>query len=87
MMENFSKKMFFLEMILWTRRVEFRQPCRKVFARRPKLFCSLSESRKKFEEIQNRLCSSNYSAGHGKSSFEDPVKFFEQKLKKNQIDA
>ena len=50
---NFSLKIFVL-----TRKMQFWQPCRKIFAERTKKFCSMSQNddREKFNEIFSSKC-------------------------------
>ena len=50
-----SRKEFFFNLFLWTRRVPFRHPCHKTFDNKSVLFCSLSESDKNIYIKSNSL--------------------------------
>ena len=46
-LHTFFKKLFFLKLFRWTRRMQFWQPLRENFEKRPKRFCSRSDKVRK----------------------------------------
>ena len=64
-------------MFIWRRKMQFRQPCRKIFSKRPKLFRSKSEMRfLNYIFFQKKYFSSKCFSGHVECSFDNPVDFF-----------
>ena len=88
----FSPKNFFLEWYLWTPKMQFGQPRRKVFNKSPKIMCT--QSRNDFHFLVfflKKQISCNCSSGHTECPFDNPVgsafpnvrKLFAQPLKKS----
>ena len=62
--------------IQWTRRIQFRQPCRNIFNQRPKIFRSKCEYDKKRYFFKKKYFHSKCSCGHVESSFGNPAEKF-----------
>ena len=71
----YSNILFFLKMILWTRRTQFWQLQRKFLAKKPKPI-ALCPKRLRTFFLQKKCFSSNCSYGHLDSRFGNPAKKF-----------
>ena len=79
--KKFSKKRFFFKVFLWTRKMQIWQSRRNIFERKPKVFCSKSETAQKPWNPQLFYCSKSFS-GYLQCSFDKPSKEIRQKPEK-----
>ena len=68
-------------MFLWTRRMQFQQPCREFFAQSPKNFTRSPKKNIDFPKSSKP----KYSSGHVECSFNYPAEKFSLKVRKFQI--
>ena len=69
------------KMFVWTRKMQFWEPCQQIFANRSKIFRSKSEKNWNTKKFSENCFSSKCSTGHVECTFDNPADVFFVSLK------